>query len=158
MSKLMRRSVSEGGFTLIEGLISMALLSITVIGIYNIVIVAHRFTIDARRVTQATNYARKKLERIMDTSFLDIESKYVANNSYDANPYDEHYCDIDPDYDYVGSYDDSLPNAEWQVEYFKPSSGNDPLTIRLTVSWRESDEDSRERRVQLSSRVTAGKM
>lgn len=153
MSRLMRRLVNEDGFTLMEGLVSIVILSIITIGIYNTVVVARKFVVDARRVTEATNFARKKLEKIVDTDFQDITLIYSAIKTYDANPYDANYRDQDPDYDYIGDYNNSLPNAEWRVEY----SGIDPLAIRLTVSWRESS-GTRERSVQLSTRVTEGRM
>ena len=152
------RVMDKQGFTLIEGLVSILLISITVIGIYNIVLVSHDFVIDARRVTQATNFARKKLEKIMDTDFLDIPSEYPSGISYSVG-YDAGQNEPDPDYDYLEGFPG---NATWRVEYYpSPASGapSDPLTIKLIVSWHENnDNDDRERSVYLTSRVTAGKM
>ena len=168
MFGFMRKMSREKGFTLVEGVVSIVLLSITVVGMYNAVILARKYVVSARRVTEATNFARMKLERVLDTDFLDIMSKYSDDAVYDANPYDEHYCDTDPDYDQAGgdyAYDHGLPNAEWRVEYRDNDggaalSGEDPLTIRLIVSWSEgqSEGDSRQRSVLLSTRITAGKM
>lgn len=153
-----RKASSESGFTLLEGLVSILLISITVIGIYNIIVVSHRFVIDARRVTQATNFARKKLEKIMDTDFVDIPSEYPAGIDYSFGNDIDGLFQHDPDNDYL----EGLPNASWRVEYYPSPSGgipSDPLTIKLTVSWQEdNDNNSRERSVYLSSRITAGKM
>ena len=159
MFRFIRRATNESGFTLIEGLVSILLMSITVIGIYNIVIVSHEFVIDARRVTQATNFARKKLEKIMDTDFMDIPSVYPDSINYAVSTAStpEEPFEYDPDGDYL----EGLPNAMWRVEYYpSPLSGvpSDPLTIKLIVSWQEIDSGNRERSVYLSTRTTAGKM
>ena len=66
--KAARRLKNERGFTLMEGAVSIVLLSITAIGMYNMVVVAHKYIIDAKRLTQATNFARMKLEKIMTTA------------------------------------------------------------------------------------------
>jgi len=144
----------EKGFTILEGLISIAVLSITVIGMYSMMIFAQNSIVNSRRVTEATNYARKKLERIMDTEFTNIIYTYPNNKAYDANPFDDKTFDTDPDGDYTAS----LPNSSWKVEYFLPPSGIDPLTIRLTVSWKENGDNKPEHYVRLASRVTEGKI
>lgn len=165
MLRFMQGQPNESGFTLVEGVISIVILSITIIGMYDSIILARKYIVDARRVTEATNFARMKLERIMETAFEDIMSKYSDDANYDANPYDEHYCDTDPDYDQAGgmyAYENGLPSAEWKVEYRDndgnlASSGDDPLTVWLTVTWYEGGDD-RERSILLSTRLTAGRM
>lgn len=150
----MFKMLNEKGFTILEGAVSIILLFMTVLGMYNIMLFAERSIIDARRMTEATNFARRKLERIMDTDFLRIPQDYQAGVTYDANPSDDSYFYTDPD----GDYANALPNAKWQVEYFHPVSSLDPLTIRLSVFWKESGENKIEHRVRLSSRVTAGRV
>ena len=165
MFGVVRRSANERGFTLIEGAVSIVLLSITIIGMYNTIILARRFVVDARRVTEATNFGRMKLERVVDTDFADIMSKYASGVVYDANNYDEYFCEQDPDYDQAGgdyAYEHGLPNAAWHLEYqdnngAPASSNDDPLTIRLIVSWQEGG-GLRERSIVLSTRVTSGRM
>jgi type II secretory pathway pseudopilin PulG len=140
MSGWMRRLVNERGFTMVEGVVSIVLLSITVIGVYNIVISANRFVVDARRVTEATNFARMKLEEIADTAGADFTEIPSAGTYRREDDDDFYYID--------------LPNPKWEVQY----SGTDPLAIHLTVSWQESGAKSRERSVQLSTTVTEGRM
>jgi len=137
-----------------EGMMSLLILSMTAIAVYGTVVIAQSYTTKAKRVTQATNFARMKLEKVMDTDFYDIQYKYSAGSTYDANPYDSNYLTTDPDGDYAGSSKSSLPNGEWQVQY----SGTDPLTIRLIVLWKNSGENAKQYSIALSSRVTAGRM
>jgi prepilin-type N-terminal cleavage/methylation domain-containing protein len=150
----MEELAREGGFALIEVMVSIVILCIAVIGMYGTIVAANGHIVDAKRVTQATNFARKKLEKVMDTNFRDITQVYPAGRIYDANPFDSNYRLSDPDGDYAGEYGDSLPNGEWQVQY----SGTDPLTIQLTVSWKLTGAAEQQRSVTLSSRVAAGKM
>lgn len=154
MSKLMRNSKNDEGFTMLEGALSIMLLSITAIGLYTTVIFAQNAIVDARHVTEATNFARRKLEKIMDTDFLMIPQNYIASRNYDANPFDSQYFETDPD----GDYASTLPNSRWQVEYFYPSSGIDPLVIRLTVFWMKSGSSEPEHQIQFSTKLTAGRI
>ncbi len=142
------------GFTLLEGALSIVLLSITSIGLYTTVIFAQNTITDARHITEATNFARRKLEKIMDTEFTMISQHYGASVTYDANPSDSQYFNTDPDGDYVST----LPNAKWRVEYFYPSAGIDPLVIRLTVFWRKNGVNDPEHQVQFSTKLTAGRI
>ena len=152
VSGLLCRLTDNRGFTLIEGIVSVVLLSITAVGVFNTVIISQRFVTDARHVTEATNFARKKLERIIDTDFKKITQIYTTGISYDANLFDQHSMGLtpDPDNDSVSNYPNSLPNAEWKVQY----TGTDPLTIKVIVSWRENRENVRDRKISLSTRIT----
>ena len=136
MSTLMRRSVDEKGFTLIEVGICIVLISITAIGMYNAIVLATRYITDSRRVTKATNIARAMLEEIADDP---------ANTGFYPS-------------------DMELPNMRWEVAYMDdfgqavPQSNVttvDPLTIQMTVFWQQNS-NSPERFVQLSTRITHG--
>jgi len=154
MHKLIHDFKSNKGFTMLEGMLGIILLSLTTIGLYSAVILAQNISADARYITEATNYARKKLEKIIDTDFNSITQNYISGVNYDVNPYDSQTYYTDPD----GDYTSTLPNAKWQVEYFHPPSGIDPLVIRLTVSWRKSVDNEPEHQVQFSTKLTAGRM
>ena len=136
MYALMRRSMDNKGFTLIEVTACVVIMFISATGMYSAIVMGNKSIMDSRRVTKATNIARAMLEKLAD----------------DPGKADLYFSEID------------LPNAGWQVEYFddygQPVSESgilqaDPLTIRLTVSWRKN-LGSRERSVQLSTRITHG--
>jgi prepilin-type N-terminal cleavage/methylation domain-containing protein len=134
----MRKLSGEEGFTLLEAMASVVILSITATGIYSSVILANRFIVRSQHVTEATNICRMILEEIADDP---IEQGFYP-------PYTD------------------LPYASWQVEYFD-KYGNaisesripntDPLTISVTLFWQEN-VGSPERSVQLSTRTTQGAM
>lgn len=134
----MRKLAGEEGFTLLEAMTSVVILSITATGVYSSIILANRFIINSQHVTEATNIARMILEEIAD---------------------DPAAADFQPP-------DTRLPNASWQVEYFNEYGSaisesqipnTDPLTISVTLFWQES-AGSPERSVQLSTRTTQGAM
>ena len=133
---LMRRSADGKGFTLIEVAVCIAIVAISAIGIYNAIVLANRSIADSRRVTKATNVARAMLEDISD----------------------------DPENMEYYPSEMGLPNMRWEVEYTDASGQEvspdnvmtvDPLTIKLTVFWQRTGS-SRERSVQLSTRITQG--
>jgi Tfp pilus assembly protein PilV len=155
ISVLSGKFMNDKGFTLLEGAISIMLLSIATLGTYSIMIFAQNANLSAKYTTSAVNFARMKLEKIMDTEYTKITQSYIQGTVYDANPYDSSsFPASDPD----GDYAPSLPNAKWQVEYFYPNSGTDPLVIRLKVFWKKSGVNAVEHSVQLSSKLTAGRI
>jgi prepilin-type N-terminal cleavage/methylation domain-containing protein len=134
----MRKLAGEKGFTLLEAMTSVVILSITATGVYSSIILANRFIVRSQHVTEATNIARMILEEIAD----------------------------DPAAADLQSPDTRLPNASWQVEYSDEYSSvisesqipnTDPLIITVTVFWQES-AGTPERSVQLSTKTTQGAM
>ncbi|MBM3211296.1 prepilin-type N-terminal cleavage/methylation domain-containing protein [Candidatus Poribacteria bacterium] len=155
ISILPHKFTNDKGFTLLESVISIMLLSITTLGIYGIIILAQESSLSAKYTTTAANFARMKLEKIMDTEYTKITQSYVQGTIYDANPYDDvSFPASDPD----GDYAPSLPSAKWRVEYFYPNAGTDPLVIKLKVFWKEKGANKVEHNIQLSSKLTSGRI
>lgn len=127
----------QEGFTLTMALACVAILSISLLGMYSAIIQVNRSIVDSRNITRATNIAREILEILLD----------------------------DPTRrDFYPSEMAALPNMRWQME-FLDSDGMavpdeevenfDSLTIRVIVYWQESQE-TQERSVDLSTRFTQG--
>ena len=134
---IMLRSMDERGFSLIEVAICVLIITIAAIGTYNIIIYGNRHIADSRRMTEATNIARAMLEKLADdpasTDFYPSDMERLPNMSWQI--------------EYLNSYGETVPDFEIEIA--------DPLTIKLTISWRQ-DQDSRQRSVQLSTRITQG--
>ena len=132
----------KNGFTILEGIVSISVFTLAALVTYSSLILAQKYIVNSRQLSQAMNYNRSKLEEIADVEFTDITDTYPPNQ---LNELSDGY------YPY-------LPSAKWKVQYFNesgsPSTNADPLTIRITLYWKKTDETDHS--VQLSTKLTRG--
>ncbi|MBD3181162.1 hypothetical protein GF312_02650 [Candidatus Poribacteria bacterium] len=132
----------KSGFSIMEGVVSIAVFTIAALGTYTSLILTQRYVLHSRQMAQAVNYTRSKLEEISDIEITEIADTYPPNEN---------------NYLYDG-YEPYLPSARWKVQYFNeygnPSTMANPLTIRITLYWKKTDNSDHS--IQLATKVTPG--
>jgi type IV pilus assembly protein PilV len=73
---------NEKGFSLLEVLISIVVLSIGLLGVANMQVVAIRINDNANRLTQATTITQDKVEELMALPFDTLTSNEDTNEGY----------------------------------------------------------------------------
>lgn len=115
----MNKLQSEGGFTMIETLVALALISIVTTTFYTIMFSGARGSETARNVTRVTEEARAGLNRVIrDTREADLLSS-VSADSYN----------VKIDFNGDGAYEN--PNADGDYENLTYSYHAESKSIRL---------------------------
>lgn len=70
----MRKKASQNGFTLLEVLIAMTILSVGILGIAGLAGTAVKTSGYSQAMTQANNLAQKKLEALLGVDFVNLET------------------------------------------------------------------------------------
>lgn len=70
---LMKTKTSQKGFTLLEVLIAMTILSVGILGIAGLAGTAVKTSSYSQAMTQANNLAQKKLEALLSVDFVNLE-------------------------------------------------------------------------------------
>jgi prepilin-type N-terminal cleavage/methylation domain-containing protein len=110
----MKRKTKNNGFTLIEILISLVLLTVGIISITSAFSTGISASGDSQNVATALNIAQKKMEAIKNTAFANISSS-------------------GPSADPVFSDFNSAVSA---------AIGQNPMRVDITVSWRAKAGDT----------------
>jgi type IV pilus modification protein PilV len=79
------KKTADKGFTLIEVLIALTILSIGILGIAGLAGTALRSSSYSRSLTQATNFAQERLEGLMGVDFNNIHVSDAAAGDFQRN-------------------------------------------------------------------------
>jgi len=101
---------SQKGFTLIEVLLTVVVLSVGVVGVTKAFNVGLFSTVDTRKTETALNIARARMEEVKNTPFASI---------VDSGP------TADPDF----------PAFSVEVD----ESGGNPMQVEITVTWQDRE-------------------
>lgn len=82
---LKMKKISDKGFTLIEVLIALTILSIGILGIAGLAGTALRSSSYSRSVTQATNFAQERLEGLLGVDYTNIQASDAASGDFQRN-------------------------------------------------------------------------
>jgi len=74
MGRLKNYLKSKGGFTLLELMISLAIMSVGMLGVVGMFVYAIGGNAEGRNLSKATNLAGKKIEELKMTAFADLTS------------------------------------------------------------------------------------
>lgn len=100
----------NGGFSLIEVMIALAIFSIGILGVASMQILSVNYNSHARRTSEATTWGVERMESLMTLPYADADLDPVNNN---------------PHTDTRGIY-----NITWNV-----TDNTDNKRINMTVSW-----------------------
>ncbi len=133
----------EGGFTLLELMIAVAILIIGIIGILAVFAYCYGLNETSRNITQAANDGRAVFEAMRDESAGGISN--VANTNWNlwakgTNPTAS------------GKTNSMSLTSLTQEDITTDISGSDPLQITLTVNWLE--RGGRQGQIQLVTLMT----
>ncbi len=81
----MIKSTADKGFTLIEVLIALTILSIGILGIAGLAGTGIKTSSYSRSVTQATNFAQERLEGLMGVDYNNIQASDLAGGDFARN-------------------------------------------------------------------------
>jgi len=76
------KKITDRGFTLVEVLVAMTILSIGILGIAGLAGTAIRSSSYSRAITQANNFAQERLEGLMGVSYNNIEASDAAAGDF----------------------------------------------------------------------------
>ena len=126
----------EGGFTLVELMVAVFMLSVGLLGIAQVFTVSNRHTANSRRETVANSLAQEIREKIMSETFADVESIFdtIDTDNYGMIP--------DPAQVWADHVIDRLGvGARGQVDVYNPTERNTlqegMLAVVITMSWNE---------------------
>ena len=130
----LRRKRSEG-FTLVETMVAVFLLTIGLLGISQVFTVSSRHTMNSRKETVANSLAQEIREKIMSETFADVQSIFdgIDTNSETISG---------PAQDWAGHVLDRLGlGARGQVDVQTPAERPDledgMLAVVITLTWYE---------------------
>lgn len=83
MLKMKKRA--DKGFTLVEVLIALTILSIGILGIAGLAGTALRSSSYSRSITQATNFGQERLEGLMGVTYNNIQASSAAAGDFQRN-------------------------------------------------------------------------
>lgn len=129
-----RRTRTEG-FTLVETMVAVFLLTIGLLGVSQVFSVSSRHTMNSRKETVANSLAQEIREKIMSETFADVQSIFdgIDTNSETI---------AGPAQDWAGHVVDRLGiGARGQVDVQTPDERADledgMLAVVITLSWYE---------------------
>ena len=113
----------EDGFTLIEVLVAIVVLSIGLLGVAAMQVTAIRVNSSSNTLTQATNVAQDQLERLMVLPFnhADLQDAIPGDNLVTTIP----AIPIVPQLGYA---------VQWEVE----DDGNSTKTVKIITTWNNA--------------------
>jgi len=79
---LKMKKISDKGFTLVEVLIALTILSIGILGIAGLTGTAMRNSSYSRSITQATNFAQERLEGLLGVTYSNIQASDAAAGDF----------------------------------------------------------------------------
>ncbi len=79
------KKIADKGFTLVEVLIALTILSIGILGIAGLAGTALRSSSYSRSITQATNFAQERLEGLMGVDYNNIQASSAAAGDFQRN-------------------------------------------------------------------------
>jgi prepilin-type N-terminal cleavage/methylation domain-containing protein len=128
---IMKKDNSQNGFTLIEVLIAIALLTIGILGAATMQIAAIDGNSTAIRLTEAATWAEDELETLMGRSYTDPDLRDNSNTGVNAGVTGLNNTDV------VGSLADGGPVIQNNFTIFWNAADNYPVlgtkTIRVIV-------------------------
>ena len=131
MIALMRLLKSEKGFSLVEGIVAMAILTIGSVALMNLFVIGARLNNESEDRTIATNIAQEKLEEIINSRFRYIVANYPPGITALENlPHEEPYWTLNSKDEWVPA----LSEGQYEIDY-PDGLDADPLRISITVSW-----------------------
>jgi prepilin-type N-terminal cleavage/methylation domain-containing protein len=119
-----RRLGQEGGFTLLEVLVTIMVISIGLLAVLDSTINSAALTHGSQRTEQAVVYAQDQVEQLQSIPFAQLGLTSFPANSGTGNPPGDPYPNIpsNPNY-YVGTCSSGNPGLNVQTSYFQPSQG-----------------------------------
>ncbi|HEX29797.1 TPA: type II secretion system protein [Candidatus Poribacteria bacterium] len=127
----MRMFVHQGGFSILEVVVALGVISIALTGTLNLFTTGFKSLAFSDKMTVALNAARAKLEEIKGAEFSQITLLYPDGSTYPVS---------------------NLNGGTLRVEYPNGIS-SDPLVVRVTVTWPEGGV---ERSIDLVTMVSSG--
>ena len=130
MEKRIRNLKKENGFTLLEVIVSIAILTFGLLAVASMQITAIRGNDLASRITEASGWGQEKVEELSGLSYTDADLDHNANPHTEQNPPAGYTItwnvDKDPDLDGDGFTD--IPNVK---------------LIVVTVTWQDKGHTKR---------------
>jgi prepilin-type N-terminal cleavage/methylation domain-containing protein len=134
--RLGKRSLHSGaaGMSLLEVMIAAAILSVIVIGVFSAIFTSTRQSEFSKEMEIAQFDLERVMEDILSEAFDSTITVYPAGLSIVKGTSVTRINGLPRQYN-----DLVLPNEGIAVSYVMPATQQDPLEIRLTVSWRNRD-------------------
>lgn len=128
--------IPEAGFTLVELLVALVILSIGVMAMAQVFVVADRHTSYARDETLATTLAQEIREKILSESFPDLVSMFDGTDTEDPGTVNL------PAEAWATHVSDELgPNGRGTISVETPADDpgipNGMVRIEINISWQE---------------------
>ena len=111
----MNHSIKTNGFTLIEVLIALVVLSVAFLGLAGLMVQTTKNTSFGGLMTEAATFAQDKLEELRATSWNNLVAFSGADNPQGSNKINY--------------------NRSWAVQPNPPSPADPVRTISVTVTW-----------------------
>jgi prepilin-type N-terminal cleavage/methylation domain-containing protein len=132
-----RKSCSEG-FTLIEVMIAITILSMGILAVTNMQMASMRVNISSNKLTTATMIAQSLIEEIMSLKFDDPKLIDLTEGgtftSYEYRPALDNFLTFGYDYDLYKGF-----NLQWEVD----NKDDGTKTINVIATWKGSREEKR---------------
>lgn len=133
---LKRHADNANGFTLIETLIALAILSFGILAIASLQVTSINGAATARFSTEASVYAQEQLEKMLGMDYDPQNGIIPAELTVGSHTLAQHVGD--------GQDDDDLPASKYTLDWdvIGPDVPvDDSITIEMTVSWQEHGID-----------------
>ncbi len=127
-----RPCFSQDGFTLIESVIALAILSIAIFGIASMQTVGIQGNATANRISESSNWAANQTEQIFAWQYDDSRLLDVRTGSLDNNENPDHGPLVQGNYSIV-----------WNVQDSKPIPNEMTKMIRVIVTRKDQDSSKR---------------
>ena len=144
MSSRSQRSRARG-FTLVEVMISMAVLAVTILGVLMMLMAAEALSEDSKNLTQAVEDARSIMERIRKDVETNADMATFVTN-YPESLYEDWVTDQQAAATEFVNLDGEA------VDVTLGDAGDDPLDVTVTVSWNA--RGGRARSTMLQTQIT----